>query len=74
MKELDVDVVVIGGGSSGSAAAAQAAQLGAKVAIIHKDYIIGGCANIGMGLFAAGSKLQKRMKELAREKGLFNNA
>ncbi len=62
MKEYIVDIAVVGGGSSGSAAAAQAAQLGAKVAVIHKDYVIGGCANVGMGLFAAESKLQKRMK------------
>lgn len=41
------DIVVIGAGPGGYVAAIKAAQLGAKVAIIEKNYIGGVCLNIG---------------------------
>ena len=41
------DIVVIGAGPGGYVAAIKAGQLGAKVAIIEKNYIGGVCLNIG---------------------------
>ncbi len=45
MKEYDV--VVIGAGPSGQSCAVRTAQLGAKVAIVERDYIGGICTNWG---------------------------
>src|SRR5437588_1810875 len=45
---MDVDVAVLGGGPGGYTAAIRAAQLGAKVACIEKEYELGGtCLRIG---------------------------
>jgi glutathione reductase (NADPH) len=41
------DLLVIGAGSGGLAAAGRAANLGAKVGIIEKNYIGGTCVNVG---------------------------
>lgn len=41
------DLVTIGGGSGGIAAANRAAEYGAKVAVIEKDYLGGTCVNRG---------------------------
>lgn len=43
-EELDFDVVVIGGGMSGILTAARAAEAGAKVALVEKVRLIGGCS------------------------------
>ncbi|HLY32641.1 MAG TPA: FAD-dependent oxidoreductase, partial [Ktedonobacterales bacterium] len=40
-------MVVIGAGPGGYVAAIRAAQLGAKVAIVEKQYIGGTCLNVG---------------------------
>lgn len=41
---VDVDVAVVGGGMSGILAAARAAEAGAKVALIEKVRLVGGCS------------------------------
>lgn len=45
--ETEFDIVVIGAGIGGYVAAIRAAQLGARVAIIEKQYIGGTCLNVG---------------------------
>src|SRR5690348_3186287 len=41
------DIVVIGGGPGGYVAAIRASQLGAKVALVEKEYLGGTCLNVG---------------------------
>jgi len=60
-KEMSADVVVVGAGTSGLAAAVQALQGGAKVIVLEKQAAVGGTGNFCEGLFAAESKLQKRI-------------
>ena len=43
----DISVIVIGGGPGGYVAAIRAAQLGAKVTLIEKQYLGGTCLNVG---------------------------
>ena len=43
----DTSVIVIGGGPGGYVAAIRAAQLGAKVTLIEKQYLGGTCLNVG---------------------------
>ena len=62
MKQLETDVIVIGGGSAGLAAAVKAAEGGAKVIVFEKAAAIGGQGNMGMGLFAVESRLQRIRK------------
>src|SRR5579872_5757042 len=47
MASTQYDIVVIGAGPGGYVAAIRAAQLGAKVAIVEKQYIGGTCLNVG---------------------------
>ena len=47
MKNMDYDIIIIGGGPGGYVAAIRAAQLGAKVAVIEKDRLGGVCLNRG---------------------------
>ena len=47
MKQLKVDVAVLGGGPGGYVAAIRASQLGYKVALIEKEKIGGICLNWG---------------------------
>lgn len=60
-KEMNTDVVVVGAGTSGLAAAVQALQLGAKVVVLEKQAKVGGTGSFCEGVFAAESKLQKRI-------------
>jgi dihydrolipoamide dehydrogenase len=46
-EKFDTDVVVIGGGPGGYVAAIRAAQLGAKVTVVEKEYLGGTCLNWG---------------------------
>ncbi len=43
----DTGIIVIGGGPGGYVAAIRAAQLGAKVTVIEKEYLGGTCLNVG---------------------------
>ena len=45
--KFDTDVIVIGGGPGGYVAAIRAAQLGAKVTVVEKEYLGGTCLNWG---------------------------
>src|SRR5438132_10305121 len=47
MASNQYDVAVIGAGPGGYVAAIRAAQLGAKVAIVEKEYLGGTCINVG---------------------------
>ncbi len=46
-EERQFDLVVIGSGPGGYVGAIRAAQLGARVAIVEKQYIGGTCPNVG---------------------------
>lgn len=62
------DVAVIGGGPAGYPAAIRAAQLGAKVALIEKEYLGGTCLNWGCiptKSLIASSTLFQRIKNAA---------
>lgn len=58
---LTADVLVIGAGASGTTAALSALESGASVILLEKQPAAGGLGNIGEGIFAADSKMQKRM-------------
>lgn len=60
-KNMDTDVVIVGAGTSGLAAGVQALQGGAKVIVLEKQAKVGGTGNFCEGVFAAESKLQKRI-------------
>ncbi|TMB82761.1 MAG: FAD-dependent oxidoreductase, partial [Chloroflexi bacterium] len=47
MASTNYDVAIIGAGPGGYVAAIRAAQLGAKTAIIEKQYLGGTCLNVG---------------------------
>jgi len=64
MKQVEADVVIIGGGVAGLAAAVAAAEGGASVVIFEKRATTGGTGNMGMGLLAIESRLQ-RIKQIA---------
>ena len=59
MKKVEADVVIIAGGISGLAAAISAAEKDASVIVFEKSNTTGGAANMGMGLFAVESHIQK---------------
>ncbi|HXH62420.1 MAG TPA: FAD-dependent oxidoreductase, partial [Fimbriimonadaceae bacterium] len=46
-EKFDTDIVVIGGGPGGYVCAIRAAQLGAKVTVVEKEYLGGTCLNWG---------------------------
>jgi fumarate reductase flavoprotein subunit len=58
---LETDITIIGGGTSGLAAGVQAIQEGAKVVILEKQAKVGGTGQFCEGVFAAESKIQKRI-------------
>lgn len=60
-KTMEADIAVVGGGLSGLAAATQASQLGAKVIVLEKQAKVGGTGLFCEGVFAAESKVQKRI-------------
>ncbi|MGI6144147.1 MAG: FAD-dependent oxidoreductase [bacterium] len=59
-EEMEADVVVIGAGISGIAASVKAAQEGARVVLLEKTPVIGGCSIIsgGLGMMSYNSKMQ----------------
>ncbi|GHV63348.1 fumarate reductase [Spirochaetia bacterium] len=60
---LETELAVIGGGPAGLSAAVSAAEAGLKVIVFEKSSVTGGAANMGMGLLAIGSDVQKRQNE-----------
>lgn len=60
-KVMNTDIAIVGGGTSGLAASVQALQGGAKVVVLEKQAKVGGTGMFCEGLFAAESKLQKRI-------------
>jgi fumarate reductase flavoprotein subunit len=53
------DVIVVGGGAAGLSAAIEAAEAGAKVAVIEKMPVLGGSTLLSEGIvYATGSKIQ----------------
>lgn len=54
------DLAVVGSGPSGLAAAISAAEAGASVIVLEKSSATGGAANMGMGPFAAGTRIQRK--------------
>lgn len=63
MKQLEADVVIVAAGAAGLAAAIAAAEKGARVIAFEKAATTGGTGNMGMGLFAVESRLQ-RLKQI----------
>lgn len=59
MKNMQCDIVVIGGGGSGLVAGARAASLGKKVIVLEKDKALGGGMNMASTMRTFGSKWQK---------------
>ncbi|MBN1625552.1 MAG: FAD-binding protein [Deltaproteobacteria bacterium] len=60
IKNLNIDLVVIGSGG-GLAAAVEAAEQGVKeIVVLEKQGILGGSAKMAQGLFACESPIQKR--------------
>jgi fumarate reductase flavoprotein subunit len=67
-KKVETDVAIVGGGPAGLAAAISAAEKGAKVTVFEKGSTTGGTGNMGMGILAVESKLQKAKQiNLTRE-------
>jgi fumarate reductase flavoprotein subunit len=64
MNDIEYELIIIGGGASGLAAAVAAAERGVRVAVFEKSATTGGAANMGMGLLAVESRLQK-LKQIA---------
>lgn len=62
MKQLETDLVAVGGGPGGLAAALQAAQMGFKAIVVDKRDRLGGVMMGGTGPFAAGTIQQKRQR------------
>ncbi|HEY78860.1 MAG TPA: FAD-dependent oxidoreductase [Dehalococcoidia bacterium] len=59
---LETDIVVIGGGGSGLSAAVAAAQKGARVTLLERRRSLGGNSKRALGIFAAESPLQRRLR------------
>lgn len=59
MKQLKADVVIIGTGTAGVAAAVAAAEGGASVIALEKGATTGGTGNMGWGLLAVESRMQR---------------
>jgi fumarate reductase flavoprotein subunit len=73
-KEMDTDIVVIGGGGTGLAAAVAAAEKGVRVILLEKRGAPAGNTALAIGLFAADSSVQKRMCISAPKDEVFRTA
>jgi dihydrolipoyl dehydrogenase len=69
MASTHYDVAVIGAGPGGYVAAIRASQLGAKVAIVEKQYLGGTCLNVG----CIPSKAMLHIAEVLYEIGSFDD-
>lgn len=68
MREMESDVIIVGGGAAGLAAAISAAEQGAEVIVFEKANTTGGCANMAMGPLGVETKMQKeRLIDCTRE-------
>ena len=66
------DVIIVGCGGSGAAAAIEAHDAGAKVLILEKTPIPGGCTSISGGIvYAAGTSIQKKAGIEDSPEGMF---
>lgn len=63
MGNIKTDVAIVAAGPAGLAAAIAAAENGASVAVFEKGNMTGGSANMGMGIFAVESPIQKMMMD-----------
>jgi len=61
-KEMKADVVIIGSGASGLCAALTLSYGGASVLVFEQEAGPGGMTNFAEGMFAVGSRLQKKHK------------
>jgi fumarate reductase flavoprotein subunit len=59
MKRVNADVVIIGSGTAGIVAVVAAAEKGASVIALEKGATTGGTGNMGWGLLAVESRLQR---------------
>jgi fumarate reductase flavoprotein subunit len=73
-ENIETDVVVIGGGGAGLAAAVAAAQRGASVTILERRRSLGGNAVRALGIFAAESPVQRRLRIDTRREVCFQIA
>jgi fumarate reductase flavoprotein subunit len=67
-------IVIVGGGAAGLAAAVTAAEAGASVTVLEKRKYLCGNGRYAEGVFAAGSRLQKRLNIDADPDILFRQA
>ena len=67
-------IVIIGGGAAGLSAAVSAGESGAKVTVLEKRKYLCGNGRYAEGVFAAGSRLQKRENIDAYPEVLFREA
>lgn len=74
MREMESDVIIVGGGASGLAAAIAAAEQGAEVIVFEKANTTGGCANMAMGLLGVETKMQRKDLLIAQEREHFKNS
>ena len=63
-EDLAADIAVVSAGTAGLTAAVAAAERGASVIVLEKYHRTGGTANMGSGIFAVESRLQK-VKQLS---------
>ncbi len=74
-EKLQANIVVIGGGGSGLAAAVAAAEAGVKnIIVLEARHEVGGNAVFPEGIFAAESRVQKRLAIDARKDEMFKLA
>lgn len=74
MREMESDVIIVGGGAAGLAAAIAAAEQGAEVIVFEKANTTGGCANMAMGPLGVETKMQRKDLLTVQEKQLFKNS
>jgi fumarate reductase flavoprotein subunit len=59
MRNVNTDLVIVGGGAAGMVAAVTAAEAGARVIVFEKAAHTGGAANLAAGPFGVESRLQR---------------